>query len=167
MNFFKSILISYSRNPYWIHPYDVPDILEPFHLLLHPYSILRNLSPRNAYPNIVFLDEKIPFAKFVNSCLSFFSQYHLCFCSVGIQYACEHDLYLQPPLVSEHPHCCKPELANHDNESERHLPIPCSDTLCTKLYVHLNDSWCDFQSYFPSIKSRKICRNYKSCTESA
>lgn len=167
MKFFNIILISYFHSLYWNRPYGAPNILEPFHLLLHQCSKLHNLFPKNAFPSIFSSSEGIPPAKSLNSCLSFSSQYHLCFASAGIQYAYEHDLYSQHLSLSEYPHCYKSELEDHGIAIEPRLPILCSDTLYTKLCVHLNDLWCDFQSYFPSIKNREICRNYKSCTKSA
>lgn len=167
MKFFNIILISYFHSPYWNRPCDVLNILEPFHLLLHQYSKLHNLFPKNAFPSIFSLSEEILFAKFGNSYLSFSSQYHLYFASAHIQYAYEHDLYLQHPSKSEYLHYYKSVLVDHDIGSEPHLPKLYIDTLYTKLCVRLTDLWCDFQSYFPSIKNRKICRNYKSCTKSA
>ena len=167
MNFFKIILISCSHSPYWIHLYGVPNIPVPFHLLLLPYSILRIQYPKNVYPNIFSSNVEIQFAKFVKFFLSFSSQYHLHSASEHTLCAYEHDLCSPLLSISEYPHYCISVSANRDIVSELHLPALCNDTWYTKLYVRLTYLWCDFQSYFPSIKNREICRNYKSCTESA
>lgn len=167
MKFFKTILISYFHSPYWTRLYGVPNILEPFHLLSLQCSKRRSLCPKNASPSIFSLSEEILLAKFANSYLSSSSQYHLYFAWAGIQYAYEHDLYSQHLSKSEYPHYYKSGLAGRGIGTEPHLPKLCIDTWYTKLYVHLTYLWCDFQSYFPSIKNREICRNYKSCTKSA
>ena len=99
--------------------------------------------------------------------LSFSSQYHLHSASEHTLCAYEHDLCSPLLSISEYPHYCISVSANRDIVSELHLPALCNDTWYTKLYVRLTYLWCDFQSYFPSIKNREICRNYKSCTESA
>ncbi len=167
MKFFNSILISYYRIPYLNHPCDVPNIAEPFHLLSHLYSKLHNLSPKNAYPSNVSLSEDTPSAKHVNSCPSIVLLYHLYLFLVDTLYAYVHDLCLQHLSKSLHLHYYKLELIYLGNDFELHHPIPYTCIWYTKLYEHLNDLLCGSQSYFPFTKSRKIFRNYKSCTKSA
>lgn len=165
MKFFISILISYFHIPYLNHLCDVPDIPEPFHQLLHPYSIHHSLLPRNVYPSSVSSNEDTPFAIYVNSFPLISLQYHSHSTLEDTQYACEYDPYSQHLLGSVHPHYCKSALTNLDNESEHlHLKLYIY-TSYTILYGHLNDLSYDFQSYFPCFKSRKIFRNYKSCTK--
>ena len=124
MKFFKSILISYYHCPYLNHPYDAPNILEPFRLLSHLYSIHHNLSPKNACPSNVSLDVDTPFAKYVSSYPSIVLLYRSHLTWVDTQYACVYDLCSQRPSKSLYLHYCKPVLTIRDNEFELRLLIP-------------------------------------------
>ena len=167
MKFFKLtfILKSYFRNLYLNHPYDVPNIPEPFLRLLRLYSMHHNLSTRNVYPNMCSSNEETPVAIFENSSPLNALQYHLHLFLLGTQYAYERGLYLLHPSRFLYPRCYKLGLSNPDNAFVLHLPTLYIDIWCTKLCEHLIDLLYDYQSYFPLIKNRKIFRNYKSCTK--
>ena len=165
MKFFNTIPISYFHNLYLNHLYDAPSTLEPFHLLLLQYSTPHNLLPKNVYPNNVFSNVDTPFAIFVNSSPLIALQYHSHSTWEDTQYAYEYGPCSQLLLESEYPHYYKFELSNLDNDSELLLLKLYIYIWYTRLYGHLIDLSYDFQSCFPCFKSRKIFRNYKSCTK--
>ena len=130
MKFFTQI--SSSPFQYWVSPYDAPDTLEPFHRLSCQYSKLHNQQPKNDCPNISVSIEEIQLEEVEKFALSISSQSYLRSSMVDIQYACEHDLYLQPPLKFEYSHYYKSELANPSFFVEYHLVKHDNDILSPK-----------------------------------
>jgi hypothetical protein len=131
----------------WAYLYDVPNILEPSHLLYYLYSKRHSQRPKNAAPNNASLKMEILVANDENCDLSISLPKHLYSRKEGIQRECEHDLCSQLLLKSSHSLNYKFELANRDNVSEHRLAIHDTDIWLSKQYVRLNDLYYENCSY--------------------
>ena len=101
MKFFNSLISSYHFE-HSVYLDDVQDIPEPSHLLCCLYSKPHIQLPRNVDPNTVSLTKETLTGEVVMSFPSISLLNHLRLRMEDIQYACEHDPYLQLLLVSEH-----------------------------------------------------------------
>lgn len=138
MIFFNSLISSY---PFEHSAYldDVQDIHEPSRLLYSLYSKPHIQLPRNVDPNTAYQEKEILAEEVERSYPSAFLLDHSRLWMEDIQYACEHDPYLQRPLGSEHSHQYRFEQPNHDIVPE-HLPlIHDNDTSSPKLYGYLTN----------------------------
>ena len=137
MKFFNIIPLSSFRLEYSAFLCDAPSTLGPFHQLYYHYSMLRTQLPRNASPNIFS-----PILGILSVALWMFSLLiaslsYLYSVMVDILYACAHDPYSPPPLVSSHSRYYISESANHDIVSEHPLLIHDNDTWSPILYERL------------------------------
>ena len=156
MKFFNSLISSY---PFEHSAYldDVQDIPEPSLLLYCLYSKPHIQLPRNVYPNTVSLAMETLAGEVVMSYPSISLPNHLHLRMEDIQHACEHDPYLQPPLVSEHSQYYRFVQLNPYNVSVHHLLIHDNDTSSPIRYEHSNDLQnVNYVYILPCCKTRKF-----------
>ena len=151
MKFFNTTLESSSLSLNWVYRDDAQDTLEPFHPKYCLYSMLHIQLPKNDDPNTASSTEEIQFVKFGMYDPSIFSPNYLYSSMLDIQHVDEHDLYLQPPLISEHSHYHKSVQLNHVCVFEHHLAAHDNDTWSPKLdelsYDLYYDSPSDIQPW--------------------
>ena len=138
MKFFNSLISSYPLE-HSAYPDDVQDIPEPSGLIYCLYSkphiqLHRNVDPNTAYPKKEILAEEVEMSYHSISLPN-----HSRLGMADILYACEHDPYLQLPLVSDHSQHYRFEQPNQDIVPEHHPLKHVNHTLSPTLYAHLTD----------------------------
>ena len=131
--FFNITLISSYLFLNWAYPCDAQGILKPSHLLSSQYSMLHNLQPRNADPNIAYPVSEIPVVEYEMNDLSISLPKYLYSKKEDIQHAYGYDLCLQPLLEYGHFLNYISESTHLGNDFEYLLLKHCSDILSPKL----------------------------------
>jgi hypothetical protein len=156
MKFLKSILIFSSLIVHWAYPCGALGIPESFLKLYSHYSMLHNLLSRNIVPNIYSSILEIPVANDEKCDLLASLPKHSCSLKEDIQYACEHDHYLQLLSISEHFLNYIFAQSNLDTFVEQRLSKHLILIWLPKLYVPSTDllhvCFFDTPSYCKSIK---------------